>query len=195
MKIFTLKALFTLLAAVVIMGSPDVKACNLSGVSLCGVYKTPLLNPSFPGDSMICIRLSVGWGVTGAANGADGDTRSISFGWSTHRSGFMINAFSPATVTSGRGFANCTMPGADIGAHGAPYNSQATIIYIDPGYYGLPPCFTQPYGCITNTPLCGNIGQSTTDFFFRLIKFLTPFVFTELKVQVTRLTVVIPMLI
>lgn len=112
----------------------------------------------------------MGWGVTGVANGADSDTRSISFGWKTHRTGFLIRAFSPDSVTSGRGFNNCTMPGTSIGAQGPPYNSQGTVLYIDPGYYGIEPCFTQPYACVISTPLCGNIGQTCTNFLFQVNK-------------------------
>ena len=171
MKSFTLKVFVVAMLALALGGGQGVKACNLAGVTLCGVYKAPLLNASFPADSMVCLRLSVGWGKTGTGLGADSDTRSISFGWWTHRSGFEIRAFSPLTITSGRGFADCTMPGIDIGPQPVPpYFTQATIVYVDPGYYHTAPCVLQPYACVTSTALCGNIGSNTTDYLFQVNK-------------------------
>lgn len=160
-----LLALFTALAV-----GGTVSACNLSNISVCGVYKTPLLNTAFPGDSMICLTVCNGYGRTGTSKGADNDTRSISFGWYTHRSGFLIRAFSPATITSGRGFTNCTMPGSNIGPQGPPYNSQGTILYVDPGYYGTAPCVLQPFGCVTSTTLCGNVAQQCITYRFQVNK-------------------------
>lgn len=171
MKISTLGFFWLSLVAVFGFSAQPVKACNLTSVALCGLYKNPLLFTSAPttnNDSVICLRLCVGWGRTGAAAGADNDTRSLSFGWSTHRSGFLIRAFTPASITSGRGFSNCTMDGYDIGPQGVPYNSQGTILYVDPGYYGVAPCVTQPYACMYSTVMCGNIGQTCTDFRFQV---------------------------
>jgi hypothetical protein len=170
MKNFTLKVFFVALVALLFGGSQAAKACNLAEVTLCGVYKSPLLNASFPADSMICLRLAVGWGKTGTQLGADSDTRSLSFGWSTHRPPFTIRAFTPDYITSGRGFSNCTMAGSNIGPQGPPYNSHGTVIYIDPGYYGFAPCVTQPFACVTSTALCGNIGQTFYDFRFQVNK-------------------------
>lgn len=169
MKISTIKLLFLAMAALMVSGS-FASACNLSSITLCGLYKSPLLNNSFPADSMICITVCNGYGRTGTTKGADNDTRSISFGWRTHRTGFIIRAFSPASVTSGRGFTNCTMPGSNIGPQGAPYNSQGTIIYIDPGYYGATPCVTQPFGCVTSTTLCGAAAQQCITYRFQVNK-------------------------
>lgn len=172
MKIFTLKALLVALVAI-LASSSIANACNLSSISLCGVYKNPLLVTSAPttnNDSMICLNVCNGYGRTGTTKGADNDTRSISFGWYTHRTGFLVRAFTPANITSARGFSNCTMPGSSIGPQGAPYNSQGTIIYVDPGYYGLPPCFTQPFGCVTSTALCGNAAQQCITYRFQVNK-------------------------
>jgi hypothetical protein len=185
MKIFTQKTFLIAILAMLAIGVPTAKACNLASVTLCGLYKSPLLMTAAPttnNDSMICLRLCVGWGVTGVANGADSDTRSISFGWKTHRTGFLIRAFSPDSVTSGRGFSNCVMPGADVGPQpGAPYNSQGTILYVDPGYYR----YSNPVLYATPTPVsrarhsAETLVRHVPTFFSKSTKFQTLFGFTE----------------
>jgi hypothetical protein len=138
----------------------SLEACNLSAISLCGITGS--------GPYTICINVCNGYGRTGTTKGADNDTRSISFGWYDATPGFTISSFGPANIVSGRGFSNCTMPGANIGPQGAPYNSQGTIIYIDPGYYGIAPCVTQPFGCVTSTALCGNAAQQCITYTFTM---------------------------
>jgi hypothetical protein len=150
-----------ILVIVFLVGLPSVVfGCNLSDISLCGVTPGPGLNYT------ICIIACNGYGRTGASKGADNDTRSISFGWYDSQPGFDVVSFLPANITSARGFSNCTMPGADIGAQGAPYNSQGTVIYIDPGYYGVAPCVAQPFGCVGSTAACGNVAQQCITYTF-----------------------------
>jgi hypothetical protein len=145
-----------------------LQACNLSDLTFCGATTTPLLNASFPNDTLICLTVCNGYGKTGTSLGADSDTRSIGFGWYDHQAGFVIRAFTPTSITSGRGFADCTMPGADIGAQGAPYNSQGTVLFVDPGYYGFAPCANQPFGCVSSTADCGNLAQQCITYTFQV---------------------------
>lgn len=160
MKRFTLKAVVVAMM-LLISGTSELLACNLSGISLtCQSGTAPNIT--------LCVRVCNGYGRTGTTKGADNDTRSISFGWYKNPNvpAFTITSFLPASITSGRGFSNCTMPGINIGPQGAPYNSQGTVIYVDPGYYGTPPCVTQPYGCVTSTALCGNANQQCITYTF-----------------------------
>lgn len=133
-------------------------SCNLSNLTLTSITGT--------GPYTINVSLCIGYGRTGGVRGADNDTRSITFAFYRTAGAVTISSFSPANITSGRGFSNCTMSSANIGPQGAPYNSRGTIIYIDPGYYGIAPCVSQPYACITTTALCGNVGQQCTNFTF-----------------------------
>jgi hypothetical protein len=169
MKISTLRLSLSLFTLLIVSFSPS-KACNLSDLTFCGIDQspTPLLNPAFPNDSLICLTVCNGYGVTGVSQGADSDTRSIGFGWYDVNPGFVIRAFSPSSITSGRGFDDCTMLGADIGAQGAPYNSQATVLFVDPGYYGSEPCASQPFGCISTTVECGNEAQQCVTYIFQV---------------------------
>jgi hypothetical protein len=157
-KIPALRNLVLAIAAIVGIHQ-GLGACNLSAISLCGITGTA---PNIT----ICIQVCNGYGRTGSTKGADNDTRSISFGWYDSQPGFTINAFTPPNITSARGFSNCTMPGVNIGAQGPPYNSQGTVIYVDPGYYGIPPCNSQPFGCVTSTALCGNAAQQCITYTF-----------------------------
>ncbi|MFN8395783.1 MAG: T9SS type A sorting domain-containing protein [Bacteroidia bacterium] len=143
-------------------------ACNLSQATFCGITTTPLIVPGYPNDSVICIQLCSGYGRTGNVYGAGGDTRSILFGWYDHNPGFLIRGFTPATITSQRPTLPCTMPGYDIGAQGPPTNSQGTVLYADPGYYGILPCSSYPYGCISTTVPCGNVAQQCVTFRFQV---------------------------
>jgi hypothetical protein len=159
MRISTLR-IFILAFVTFVLTNAGVEACNLSAISLCGI------TGSAPNIS-ICLRVCSGYGRTGTTKGADNDTRSISFGWyDTPPAGFTINSFTPPNITSARGFSNCTMPGINIGPQGPPYNSAGTVIYVDPGYYGAPPCVTQPFGCVTSTALCGNAAQQCVNYTF-----------------------------
>lgn len=158
MRISTLKCIFLALVMVLVSGSLSY-ACNLSSITLCGVTGS--------GPYTICIQVCNGYGRTGTTKGADNDTRSISFGWyDAAPPGFAIASFTPPNIVSGRGFSNCTMPGMNIGPQGPPYNSQGTIIYVDPGYYGVPPCVVQPFGCVTSTALCGPASQQCITYNF-----------------------------
>ncbi len=167
MKIST-KRLLVLFSLLLLGNAGALNACNLSDLTFCGATTSPLLNSSFPNDTLICLTVCNGYGKTGTSLGADSDTRSLGFGWYDHQAGFVIRAFTPTSITSGRGFDDCTMPGADIGAQGAPYNSQATILFVDPGYYGFAPCADQPFGCISSTADCGNLAQQCITYTFQV---------------------------
>jgi hypothetical protein len=160
MKISTPKVLFLALIAISVLQPSLSRACNLSYISLCGVTSGP--GPNWT----ICVEACTGYGRTGATKGAGDDTRSISFGWYDADTGFSVISFLPASIISGRGFSNCEMLGVDIGAQGIPYNSQGTIIYVDPGYYNVPPCNSQPFGCVSLTSLCGNASQQCITYTF-----------------------------
>lgn len=131
-----------------------ILACNLSSVSL-----TSVVYNSGPGTYTINFQLAVGQGKTGVITGADGDTRTV--GIALYRGCGPVNllSFSPANLTGN--YTGCSMPGSNLGPQGSPYSCQAMVAYIDPGYYGVPPCVTQPFACITSTALCGNV-QSVT---------------------------------
>lgn len=144
------------------------RACNLSYAAFCGFSTNPMLVPGYPNDTVLCLTLCTGYGRTGNVYGAGGDTRSILFGWYDSNPGFIIRAFTPASITSGRGFADCTMPGSDIGPQGPPIGSQGTVLYADPGYYGTAPCVNQPFGCITTTALCGTVAQQCITYYFQV---------------------------
>lgn len=116
-------------------------------------------------EYVIGLRLDVGSGRTGVQYGADGDTRSITFAFYKACTTITVNSYSPSQITGA--FTNCTMPGMNLGPQGMPFNSQATIIYLDPGYYGIPPCVNQPFACISTTALCGNVATNTYNFTFR----------------------------
>ncbi|MFN8398034.1 MAG: HYR domain-containing protein, partial [Bacteroidia bacterium] len=114
---------------------------------------------------MISVRLDVGSGRTGALLGADGDTRTIAFGFYKACTTLTVNSFSPNQITGT--FTGCTMPGMNVGAQGAPFNSQETVMYVDPGYYGFGTCVTRPFECISTTALCGNVATHSYNFTFR----------------------------
>lgn len=90
--------------------------------------------------------LCMGAGVTGAIPGADMDTRTFAFG--IYGTGVTVSTFTPASVTGA--ITGCTMPGGLYGPQGAPFNSDETIAYIDPG------C-ANAYACITSTASCGDV--------------------------------------
>lgn len=167
MKIST-KRLLVLFSLLLLGNAGVLNACNLSDLTFCGAPTSPLLNTSFPNDTLICLTVCNGYGVTGLSQGANSDTRSIGFGWYDSQPGFIIRAFAPLSITSGRGFDDCTMAGADVGPQGVPYNSQATILFIDPGYYGFAPCDDQPFGCITSTADCGALAQQCVTYTFQV---------------------------
>lgn len=134
----------------------DLFSCNLSNYTLTSITGT--------GPYTIVTRLCVGYGRTGSINGADADTRDILFGFYSSNPAFAITSFSPSSITSGRGFSNCTMNGLDIGSVPFdPFNSQGNIYYADPG---TAPCTTQPFACVTSTALCGNVNQQCINFTF-----------------------------
>lgn len=152
-NLYNSKAIFLFLWC--LLPITNIFSCNLSSVSLLTITGT--------GPYTITIKLCVGGGLTGATRGADNDTRSVVFAF--YESGsFTISSFSPANMTGS--FTTCSMPGTNIGAQGSPFNSKGTIMYIDPGYYGIAPCVTKPYQCVTSTANCGNASQQCTNFSF-----------------------------
>lgn len=136
------------------------KACNLSDFSL-----TNVTYDSNTQEFVISTLLHVGSGRTGNVAGADDDTRTIAFGFYKSCAPITVNSFLPATLNAI--YTGCNMPGTNLGPQGAPYNSQATIIYIDPGYYGNPQCTANPFGCVTSTVNCGNIVSAPYNLIFR----------------------------
>ncbi|MEY3442142.1 MAG: hypothetical protein RLZZ519_423 [Bacteroidota bacterium] len=136
------------------------KACNLSDFSL-----TNVTYDSNTQEFVISTLLHVGSGRTGNVAGADDDTRTIAFGFYKSCAPITVNSFLPATLNAI--YTGCNMPGTNLGPQGAPYNSQATIIYIDPGYYGNPQCTANPFGCITSTVNCGNVVSAPYNLVFR----------------------------
>ncbi|MFN8395784.1 MAG: T9SS type A sorting domain-containing protein [Bacteroidia bacterium] len=146
-------------------------ACNLSSMTLCGITPGGSLLPGYPLDSTICINLCVGYGRTGLVTGADGNTREFAFRF-YHRDTVdsAIRAFIPTSVTSGRGFSNCTMPGYSLGPFDPPLTVTYFVMYVDPGYYGLPPCVAQPFACINSTAQCGNVSQQCINYYFQVPK-------------------------
>lgn len=147
-----MKRLFTLLAICFLLTSRPVMACNLSQATNWSF--TPVGN-----NWQLTFQLDIGRGVSGTTFGADDDTRTIGFAF--FGSGTLIS-FSPASITGT--FSGCTMNGVDAGPLGSPFNSQNTVLYTDPGYYGYAPCVTTPFACVTSTALCGNIGIETNNF-------------------------------
>lgn len=150
--LFNMRNLYThLLVVLCFLGlTGHLIACNLSSVSLTSV----VYNPG-PGTYTINFQLNVGQGRSGNLTGADGDTRTIAIAFYRSCGPMSISSMSPTTLNGA--FTGCNMPGYDLGPQGVPFNCQAMYTYIDPGYYGVPPCVTQPFGCIVSTTLCGNV--------------------------------------
>lgn len=167
MKIIT-RRIFLCAFVLMLASASSSFACNLSDITMCGINTVPLIDPNFPNDSMICLTVCNGYGRTGISKGADNDTRSIGFGWYDSNAGFLIRDYNPYDITSARGFDDCTMPSINIGPQGAPYNSQGTVVYIDPGYYGSEPCLSQPFGCVQSTADCGNAAQQCVTYYFQV---------------------------
>ena len=159
-KLSTLLLGLLLVFGITFLTSNEAEACNLSQTSLITVTPGPGT------DTTVSLQVCFGFGVTGTTNGADGDTRTVSFGWYTSQPGFTVNAFTPASITGT--VTGCTMPAANVGPLGAPYNTAGTVLYVDPGYYGYAPCAATPFTCITSTALCGNVGSQCMTFTFQL---------------------------
>ena len=102
-------------------------ACNLSVAGPTFIV-TPIAGTP---DTMITFDVCIGGGVTGTTNGADGDTRTFSFGWYSTNSSFSVLSFSPSSVTGI--FTGCTMPGSIVGPLGS-FGTQDNVFYFDPGY-------------------------------------------------------------
>lgn len=130
--------------------------CHLSSYNLVSITGT--------GPYTITTNLCVGGGRTGATTGGNNETRSIFFGFYSSSPSFVVSSFLPSNITGS--FSGCTMPGSNIGALGAPFNSNANVGYIDPGYYGIAPCTLTPFQCITSTALCGNVDSQCINFIF-----------------------------
>jgi Secretion system C-terminal sorting domain len=148
----------------------SVKACNLSYIQSLTISKSPLLTSNPPitdNDSVITVRFCIGFGVTffdGAPYyGAGGPTRDYSFAWYTHRSGFLIRSFTPATVTSGRSMFPCTVTGSSSGPAGPPYNSQAMVYYTEPGGG----CDTA-FACVSTPAGCDTINEWCVEYSFQV---------------------------
>lgn len=157
-RIYLLFGLPSLALLLFLFPAGSVQGCNLTDLTLNSVTPGPGSNTT------IVMTGCYGYGRTGAAKGADNDTRSVGFGWYSTDPLFSVVSFDPATMVGT--FSGCTMPGYNLGPAGPPYNSQGTVLYVDPGYYGLPPCVTQPYGCVTSTAQCGDIGQQCVTYTF-----------------------------
>jgi hypothetical protein len=130
---------------------PAAFGCNLTDLTLNSVAPGPGENYT------ISMTACYGYGMTGSTKGADNDTRTVAIAWYSTDPSFMVVGFGPPSMVGT--YSGCTMPGSNMGPQGSPYNSQGTIMYIDPGYYMIPPCVDQPYGCVGSTALCGNVGQ------------------------------------
>ena len=136
------------------------KACNLSDFAL-----TSVTYDNNTQEFVISTLLHVGSGRTGNTYGADDATRTIAFGFYKACAPIVVNSYLPATLNAI--FSGCNMPGTNLGPQGPPYNSQATVIYIDPGYYGNPLCTANPFGCISSTANCGNIVSAPYNLVWR----------------------------
>lgn len=140
MKFSTLKK-YVLVWIMVLSTGGAAMACNLSDLTLVSITGT--------GPYAIVMRLCVGMGLTGATKGGDQSTKDISFGIFENTPGLVINSFLPANLCGPMG---CCMPGSIV----SPQPGQsARLLYSDPGYYGIAPCATSPYGCVNSTALCG----------------------------------------
>ena len=107
----------------------------------------------------LTFQLDVGRGVNGTVLGADGDTRTFVFAFF---GGNTLISFTPAMVTGT--ITGCSMGGSSLGPLPAPYNCQSSVLYMDPGYYGIPPCAATPFACIQSTAQCGSVGVETNNF-------------------------------
>ncbi len=151
MKISTIRV-FALAFLALLMSQNVVKACNLSDVTPINIRR---LGPLPAGPWQIIFRLCVGMGITGSTKCGDQITSSLYFGFYDSQPGFLVTAFTPASLIGPNvGVGRCTMPGTNFGPD--PYfGLQGEVIYTDPGYYGDPPCLQHSYGCVTTTPICG----------------------------------------
>lgn len=151
-----MKNRFYLYLLFMLLFSNNLISCNLSSYTLKSITGT--------GPFTITTTLCVGGGITGTTKGADNDTRSIAFSFYSSDPTFAISSFLPANITGSS--SGCTMPGFSVGPLAAPFNSDGTIYYTDPGYYGIAPCTTTPFQCITSTALCGDVTSQCIDFIF-----------------------------
>ncbi|MEM0996928.1 MAG: T9SS type A sorting domain-containing protein [Bacteroidota bacterium] len=132
--------------------NPEVKACDRTFTQLDSVVFTGGLYTIY---TTVCI----GGGLTGINTGAGGDTREIAFGFfSSTIDTINIITFSPMIITGDS--TGCSWFGFDFMPQGAPFNSQATVGFID--LFG---CATG-YQCINSTMLCGQAHAQCTQFTF-----------------------------
>jgi hypothetical protein len=156
MKSFT--RVFALLAGLfLLLSASSVWACNLSDLTPITVIRHP------GGPDTAIVRLCTGMGITGSTKGGDQSTRSVSFGFFSDSLSFNILSFSPTSMVGPMG---CSMPGQNDGPQGNPINSQGSILFIDPGYYGDSLCSRSPYGCVNSTLFCGNVQSYCMNFTF-----------------------------
>jgi hypothetical protein len=149
-------ALYGLLFWLALACSHPGRACNLTDLTLNSVAPGPGENYT------ITLTGCYGYGMTGSTKGADSDTRTVALAWYSTSPAFQIVNFSPPDMVGT--YSGCTMPGNNMGPQGTPYNSQGTLLYIDPGYYMIPPCVDQPYGCVSSTAMCGELGQQCVTY-------------------------------
>lgn len=135
------------------------QACNLSDMSLTSVVWNSGNN-----TYTINVLLHVGQGRTGVTTGADDATRTIVFAFYRGCGPMNVTAFTPSTLMAA--YTGCNMPGNNLGPQGGVLNSQATVAYIDPGYYGNPPCNSTPFACISSTAACGNVQSAAYNLSF-----------------------------
>lgn len=135
------------------------QACNLSDLSL-----TSVVFNSGNNTYTINVLLHVGQGKTGVTTGADDATRTIVFAFYRGCGPMTVTAFTPSTLMAA--FTGCNMPGSNLGAQGGVFNSQATVAYLDPGYYGSPPCNVTPFACVSSTAACGNVQSAAYNLSF-----------------------------
>ena len=141
---FALKT-FALGILLMLSSANFLQACLASSVTVTSIVPSGT-------DTIVNLQVCIGTGFGGAT--ANTTSFAVIFYNNLNQlPGMTIQSFSPANVTGS--FTGCTMPGVDVGPLPSPMPTMATLMYVDPGYYGFAPCNTTPFACINSLAACG----------------------------------------
>lgn len=129
------------------MKSPSF-SCHLSNLTLIDIVVVG-------SEYDITVQLCVGTGVTGFSQGASDNTFDILFSFSSANPSFELLNY-PSTIQSN--FSGVIFPGFDTGEI-PQFFADESVYYSD---------FTNNFGCITSTALCGNVAADCETMTFRL---------------------------
>jgi Secretion system C-terminal sorting domain len=152
MKKFTLRLWLFGMMALMLSGG-IAKACDLSDMTFLGITGN--------GPYVISVRLCVGMGRTLAVLGGDQSTRTFMFAFWDSQPGFVISAFTPASVTGPpttfqSGVCNTATVGCtNLGGISTTLLFQGSNAVVRYAQQGAPCGSNKAYGCVTTTCGCG----------------------------------------